>query len=88
MCHADVAPISFHVVQPPLDRDDIGRGIFPRLGTRHTCRKFDKIRDWAKAHYVGNWSPFLSVEEARRVAEEAGFDQGSMEDDPVWSTGP
>jgi len=84
MCHADVSPISFHVVQPPLDRDDIGRGIFPRLSTRHTCRNYAKIQNWARDRYVGKWSPLLSVEEARRVAEQAGFDQSSMEADPLW----
>ena len=81
MCHADVAPISFHVVQPPEGAEGVRRGIFPRLGTKHTCRNFGKIQDWAKAHAVTGWSPMLSAEEAQRIANEAGFDQSSWEDD-------
>lgn len=86
MCHADVSPISFHVVLPPDDVDDVGTGIFPRLGTKHTCRNFEKIQDWARARTVGSWSPILTAEEARRVAEEAGYDQASLEDDPIWGS--
>ncbi|KAK1761845.1 hypothetical protein QBC33DRAFT_462558 [Phialemonium atrogriseum] len=86
MCHADVSPISFHVVLPPDDVDDVGTGIFPRLGTKHTCRNFEKIQDWARARTVGRWSPILTAEEARRVAEEAGYDQASLEDDPIWGS--
>ncbi|KAF2771673.1 hypothetical protein EJ03DRAFT_308444 [Teratosphaeria nubilosa] len=74
MCHADVSPISFHINVPA------STGIFPRLATTHTCRNFEKIQDWAKAHRARNWSFELSPEEVDRVIEAAGFDQSPLED--------
>lgn len=85
MCHADVSPISFHVVVPP-EGVDVATGIFPRLGTKHTCRNFEKIQDWARDRTVGKWSPFLTADEARKVAAEAGYDQSSLEHDPIWGS--
>jgi hypothetical protein len=40
-CHADVTPLPFHV-------NRFNHHIVPELATRHTCRDFNKIRDWAK----------------------------------------
>ena len=61
MCHADVSPISFHVVQPPKVRDDVGRGIFPRLATKHTCRRFERVQEWAREHNVAPHAPHLEA---------------------------
>lgn len=79
MCHADVAPVPFHVAEPP--RGALGDvGIYPRLTTVHTCRKFDRIRDWALAHRAPPFRVSLTPEEAQRVKETAGFDQSAFED--------
>lgn len=74
MCHADVAPIPFHVNVP------VSKGIFPRLATTHTCRNFTKIQEWAKAHTVGEWNFNLTREEAQQVISTASFDQSPDED--------
>ena len=74
MCYADVAPISFHVNVPE------NKGIFARLATTHTCKNFDKIRDWAKAHAAGDFELLLTPEEAQATIDSAGFDQSPEED--------
>lgn len=45
MCHGDIATVYWQwmpVRQQPL----------PRLEITHTCRDFDAIREWAKAHQL------------------------------------
>jgi hypothetical protein len=74
MCHADVAPISFHINLPA------STGIFPRLATTHTCRNFSKIQQWARDHSAGNFEFRLDYEEAQEIAKNAPFDQSPEED--------
>lgn len=73
MCHADVAPIPFHVNVPAR------KGIFPRLQTTHTCRNFTKIQEWAKENSAGDWDYNLNQKQALEIIESAGFDQGPEE---------
>ncbi|GAB7336039.1 hypothetical protein MBLNU13_g08855t1 [Cladosporium sp. NU13] len=74
MCHADVAPIPFHVNVP------VSKGIFPRLATTHTCRNFTKIQEWARDRTIGEWEFSLTKEKAQSVIKSAGFDQSPDED--------
>jgi hypothetical protein len=74
MCHADVAPIPFHVNVPA------NFGIFPRLATTHTCKNFTKIQEWAWEHQAGEWSFNVSKDEAQKIIEESGFDNSPEED--------
>ncbi|KAL1963164.1 hypothetical protein VTN77DRAFT_8597 [Rasamsonia byssochlamydoides] len=74
MCHADVAPIPFHVNVPA------NQGIFPRLATTHTCRNFTKIQEWAKAHQAGRWNFSVTKEEAAEIIRTAADDQSPWED--------
>ncbi|KAL1988632.1 hypothetical protein VTN96DRAFT_8332 [Rasamsonia emersonii] len=83
MCHADVAPIPFHVNVPA------SKGIFPRLATTHTCRNFTKIQEWAKAHHAGRWDFNLTPEQAEEIIQTAGFDQSPWEDvEFLWELFP
>lgn len=74
MCHADVAPIPFHVNVP------VNKGIFPRLATSHTCRNFEQIQQWAKDHWAGAWDFNLNPEKAEEIIAASGFDNGPEED--------
>ena len=40
MCSADVATV-------PVQWNDATKSMRPRVDTVHTCRNFDKLRDWA-----------------------------------------
>lgn len=47
MCHADVTPIPF------WSEPDFKNGeITPVFKIPHTCRNYERIRDWAKSHPV------------------------------------
>jgi hypothetical protein len=46
VCHADVSPLPFHV-------NRFNHKIVPELATRHTCRDFDRIREWARERMAG-----------------------------------
>lgn len=46
MCNSDISPVVFHVGQ-------FGDGIYPKLAATHTCRNFDKIRQWGIDHQAG-----------------------------------
>lgn len=48
MCHSDVTPTVFHVGMN-------GDGIFPKLAATHTCRNFDKVKQWALDHRAGEF---------------------------------
>ncbi|KAJ5726232.1 uncharacterized protein N7483_007589 [Penicillium malachiteum] len=74
MCHADVAPVSFHINIPA------STGIFPRLATTHTCRNFTKIQDWARNQQAGDWNFSVTPLEAEEIIRTAGFDQSPLED--------
>ncbi|OJJ42509.1 hypothetical protein ASPZODRAFT_76693 [Penicilliopsis zonata CBS 506.65] len=83
MCHADVAPISFHINVP------VSSGIFPRLATTHTCRNFTKVQEWARDHKAGEWNFSVSPEEAEQIIRTAGFDQSPLEDiEFLWPSFP
>ncbi|KAG9185549.1 hypothetical protein G6011_06880 [Alternaria panax] len=41
MCHADISPLQFRI-------NAINGILAPDLATRHTCRDFSKIHQWAK----------------------------------------
>ncbi|CAN8099970.1 unnamed protein product [Discula destructiva] len=74
MCHADVAPVSFHVNVP------FNRGIFPRLATTHTCRNFAKIQDWARANQAPDFE-FMIQDPAKlqEIIDQSGFDHSPEE---------
>jgi hypothetical protein len=74
MCHADVAPIPFHVNVPA------NFGIFPRLATTHTCRDFSKIQQWARDHSAGEWDFNVNPEKAQEIIDASGFDNSPEED--------
>ncbi|KAJ0109998.1 uncharacterized protein J7T55_014800 [Diaporthe amygdali] len=83
MCHADVAPIPFHVNVPDK------KGIFPRLATTHTCRNFDRIQQWAKDNWAGAWDFNLNPEKADEIIAASGFDNGPEEDiEFLWELFP
>ena len=48
MCQSDIGVITFHNVP---GQDD---GPWPDFDTRHVCRDFEAIRDWAIDHTVAN----------------------------------
>ena len=73
MCHADIAPIPFHVNVPAR------KGIFPRLATTHTCRNFTKIQEWSRLHSAGDWDYHLGQQQALDIIATADFDQGPQE---------
>lgn len=74
MCHADVAPIPFHVNVP------INSGVFPRLATTHTCRNFTKVQLWAKEHWAGEWDFRVNETKAKEIIDASGFDNSPEED--------
>lgn len=45
MCSVDVTPNIWIW-------DEVRQRSVPRLDTVHTCRNFEKIRDWAKIHHL------------------------------------
>jgi hypothetical protein len=46
-CHADIGLFTFYMVEgDPL--------AWPELNSWHKCRNFDRVRDWAVQHSVGN----------------------------------
>ncbi|KAH6653029.1 hypothetical protein BKA67DRAFT_659676 [Truncatella angustata] len=74
MCHADVAPIPFHVNIPAK------KGIFPRLATTHTCRNFERIQQWSRDNWAGDWDFNLNPEKADEIIAASGFDNDPEED--------
>ena len=47
MCNADVGLFTFYMIEgDPL--------AWPELNSKHTCRNYDSVRDWALEHSVGN----------------------------------
>ena len=87
MCHADVAPVPFHIAEPPKGAlGDIG--IYPRLTTMHSCRNYNKVKDWALAHRAPSFKFSLTPEEAQEIKENAGFDQSAFEDLSEFSNQP
>jgi len=46
-CSADIGVFTFYMLEgDPLP--------WPELNSDHQCRNFDKVRDWALEHSVGN----------------------------------
>jgi hypothetical protein len=41
MCHGDISVLPFHI-------NPINQNLVAELATRHTCRNFAKIQDWAR----------------------------------------
>ena len=46
-CNADVGVFTFYMIpDDPL--------AWPELNSNHKCRNFDRVKDWANEHSVGN----------------------------------
>jgi len=63
MCSADISTLHFEWV-PKYHRNYIS------AKATHTCRNFEKIRQWTKDKTVPNWDPNIFVEDSLRAAEE------------------
>ena len=48
MCHADITPMPFFY----RASDD---NVYSVLATEHTCRNFDKIKEWALSRQLKHW---------------------------------
>lgn len=48
MCHGDVSVLPFHI-------NPINQNLVPELATRHTCRNFEKIQDWARVRQADEY---------------------------------
>jgi hypothetical protein len=83
MCHADVAPIPFHVNVP------VKSGVFPRLATTHTCKNFEKIQEWGRAHTVGYYDYNITSAQGDDIIKASGFDHSPEEDiEFLWPAFP
>ncbi|KAH8897419.1 hypothetical protein GQ53DRAFT_838034 [Thozetella sp. PMI_491] len=48
MCHGDISPLPFHI-------NHINDNLVAELVTRHTCRDFGKIQQWARDRQAGDY---------------------------------
>jgi hypothetical protein len=49
MCESDIGVITFHYIPGGADDDP-----WPDFNTWHTCRNFDKVKEWAMENTVAN----------------------------------
>ncbi|SMY20992.1 unnamed protein product [Zymoseptoria tritici ST99CH_1A5] len=75
VCHADVAPLSWHVNVP------FNRGIYPRLASTHTCRNFSQINKWAEEHQAPEFTQKVKNRtELQQIIDGTDIDHSTEED--------
>ncbi|KAF7983125.1 hypothetical protein HWV62_24087 [Athelia sp. TMB] len=60
MCSADITPTVFKW-------EETEHRTFPRLDVMHTCRNFDKIRDWAKERHLEDFDLEVHVADDLKI---------------------